>query len=300
MENLTLISGSAFRLPVAPTCRARAGDEQNRDNTGGGARRFVPGKGPRLLIVDDQALNRKVLQHQLHLLGLDCAQAASGKEALDLLAGKHFDIVITDCFMPSMDGLELTRRLRSLEAAGRPRTAIIAFTANALQGTAERCYEAGADSYLTKPLSIGQLSDTLHRWYDAGGESDSTHTTPPALERSPSNVEPAPIDAALLASILGDDDPNILKRTVREFLTAWQESLSSLHQLLRDRDADGLAEAAHAAKGIAHYGAAHRVIDHCARLERLAQAHQWPEAASVFESLKQETKRIQDHLDGWR
>ena len=255
---------------------------------------FPAGLAPSLLVVEDQPMNQKVLQHQLEHLGVDCGLAENGQEALDLLADNRYDIIITDCSMPVMDGLELTRRLRALEAAGRPRSTVIAITANT--DSAQLCYEAGADAYLSKPLTLAELRETLTQWHL--GEQ------PPAPEDD-GNKRPAacvsdntrePIDRDALARILGDSGPGVIDRVMRDFFGSWQDSLAAIGQELKHRDPSGMAEAAHAAKGMAQYGAAAQLAADCARLEKLARDECWPEAATTVERLKIETRRLQIYL----
>ncbi|MGE5767523.1 MAG: response regulator [Bacteroidota bacterium] len=251
---------------------------------------------PRLLVVEDQAMNRKVLQQQLEQLGMQCMLAQNGAAALALMAGNLFDIVITDCAMPEMDGLELIRRLRALEAQGRPRSMVIALTAHAGAASAERCYEAGADAYLAKPLRLAELADALQRWHDASPPLTAFQAAAMSPGDVPSQGARAPVDDATLAAILGDDDPWLLHRVKQDFFAAWQESFLELRRLLEQRDADALCEAAHAAKGLAHYGAAARLAGDCGRLELLAREGRWTEAVAAFEALAFETRRLQAQL----
>jgi CheY-like chemotaxis protein len=119
----------------------------------------------RVLLVEDNAINRKVADALLRKLHCQCASAVNGAEALRRLAGEAFDVVLMDCQMPVMDGFEATRRLRAGEAgtlaASLP---VIAMTANAMQGDREQCLAAGMDDYLAKPVSRDDLAATLARW----------------------------------------------------------------------------------------------------------------------------------------
>jgi PAS domain S-box-containing protein len=120
-----------------------------------------------VLIVDDHPVNRMLLKHQLELLGLQMEVADSGRSALSLWQKQHFDLVITDCHMPEMDGYELTQKIRALEQqAESKRTPIIAWTANVLADEVERCTAAGMDDVLTKPTDISVLKAILLKWLD--------------------------------------------------------------------------------------------------------------------------------------
>jgi CheY-like chemotaxis protein len=118
-----------------------------------------------LLIVDDHPLNRMLLKQQLALLGLRADAAADGAEALSLWQSQHFDLIITDCHMPEMDGYELTRNIRAIEQhTGARRIPIIAWTANVLAEEEQRCRVAGMDDLLTKPTELAELRAKLLNW----------------------------------------------------------------------------------------------------------------------------------------
>ena len=120
-----------------------------------------------ILIVDDHPLNRMLLKQQLGMLGVRVEAATDGVEALSLWQNKdrHFDLIITDCHMPVMDGYELTYRIRDLEQqAGTKRIPIIAWTANVLVEEAEHCHAAGMDGLLTKPTELADLRAMLFKW----------------------------------------------------------------------------------------------------------------------------------------
>jgi PAS domain S-box-containing protein len=120
-----------------------------------------------VLIVDDHPVNRMLLKQQLELLGLHLQVAESGSSALSLWLSQHFDLLITDCHMPEMDGYALTRHIREQEQlAGRKRIPIIAWTANVLAEESHRCQAAGMDDILTKPTELAALRDMLVKWLD--------------------------------------------------------------------------------------------------------------------------------------
>ena len=119
----------------------------------------------RVLIVDDNSVNRKVLARQLELAGASVESAAGGEEALDLWRRGAYDLVLADLQMPIMDGFELTRRIRAAEAADRRlRTPILAVTASTPEEQEQRSRSAGMDGFITKPIGIEQLRVTLDVW----------------------------------------------------------------------------------------------------------------------------------------
>ncbi len=118
-----------------------------------------------MLVVDDNSVNRKILARQLELAGASTDVAASGEQALELLRGGRYDLVLADLQMPDMDGFEMARRIRAAEAAtGAARLPILAITASTLEDEEERSRAAGMDGFITKPVGIEQLRATLDVW----------------------------------------------------------------------------------------------------------------------------------------
>ena len=119
----------------------------------------------RVLVVDDNSVNRKILARQLELAGATTDSAAGGEEALELWRKGGYDLVLADLQMPNMDGFELARRIRQSEAAERrARTPILAVTASALEEQEHKSRAAGMDGFITKPIGIEQLKATLDVW----------------------------------------------------------------------------------------------------------------------------------------
>jgi CheY-like chemotaxis protein len=120
----------------------------------------------RVLIVDDNPVNRIVAARAVNNLGYMAEAVSSGEAALEAIHRAEFAAVLMDCQMPNLDGYQTTGQIRTLEAQAGPRrrTAIIAMTANAIEGDPERCRAAGMDDYLTKPLRMAALGAALQTW----------------------------------------------------------------------------------------------------------------------------------------
>lgn len=120
--------------------------------------------GKRILIVDDNNINRKLIQLLVEEIGGEIDLAENGLQALDACSRKKFDLILMDVNMPVMDGLEATRRIRVLESNSH-RTPIFALTANALPGDKERFIENGMDDYLSKPVNEKAMLNMLEKWF---------------------------------------------------------------------------------------------------------------------------------------
>lgn len=123
----------------------------------------------RVLLAEDNEVNRLITLERLRRLGFDCESATNGREVVERWMTGKYDVVLMDCQMPEVDGFEATRRIRSLERE-RPgsrgdtlRVPIIALTANALKGDRELCLEAGMDDYVSKPIDFDDLIRAIRR-----------------------------------------------------------------------------------------------------------------------------------------
>lgn len=119
-------------------------------------------KGASVLVVEDYALNREIMEEILRGAGVHVHFACDGKEALQAVTHQHFDAIIMDCQMPIMDGYEATRHLRLRYSAEQ--LPIIAMTANAMKGDQEKVLAAGMNDFIPKPINVPQMFVTLARW----------------------------------------------------------------------------------------------------------------------------------------
>ncbi len=223
--------------------------------------------GGRVLAIDDYPINLEVLTGQLEILGVPVDTAADGIEALTKWRTQPYALVLTDIHMPDMDGFELTRQIRAEEATsldGRRtpprRTPIVALTANALKGEAERCLAAGMDGYLTKPLTLDRLREAVERWMGTPAEAASPAATGPSND---------PIDRAVVAQMFGDN-PAMIDRVLQRFRNAGSKLVAEIGEA--GGDAGRLADLAHKLKGAARSAGAVRLGDLAAALEQSGKA----------------------------
>jgi CheY-like chemotaxis protein len=124
------------------------------------------GDPPRILVVEDNALNQTVLQRMLRTVGYEADVAPNGRVALDKLAEADYGLVLMDCNMPVMDGFAATAAIRALSTS-TAQIPIVALTASATESDRERVLAAGMDDYLAKPVTRETLGPMLARWYGA-------------------------------------------------------------------------------------------------------------------------------------
>jgi signal transduction histidine kinase/CheY-like chemotaxis protein len=157
----------ARRARLLATLRAAIGSSPIMRSTGGReCQTDTEVSSAQVLVVEDNPVNQKVIVLLLKRMGCQTDVADDGRQAVEAVKEKNYDLVLMDCQMPEMDGFEATRLIREREADER-HTPIVALTANALQGERERCLTAGFDDYIAKPVSLRDLSQRLCRWLKA-------------------------------------------------------------------------------------------------------------------------------------
>jgi CheY-like chemotaxis protein len=137
----------------------------------------------RVLVVEDNAVNRKVAERFLEKRGHHVAMAENGREALAALEKDTYDLVFMDVHMPELDGLEATRIIRVKEKGTALHQHIIALTAYAMIGDREKCLEAGMDAYLTKPIRAEELDEQLESWRRLQNNQGSAYTKEPVATK---------------------------------------------------------------------------------------------------------------------
>jgi len=123
----------------------------------------MPDSDTRILLVEDNEVNRTVAVRMLERLGYAVETAENGQDALAAHDRRAFDAILMDCQMPEMDGFECASAIRSADSPGRT-TPIIALTANTSNEDRDRCLASGMNAFLTKPIDIEQLKATLETW----------------------------------------------------------------------------------------------------------------------------------------
>jgi PAS domain S-box-containing protein len=202
----------------------------------------------RVLAVEDNAINRRLITRQLERLGYPSESAADGRAALDELGRADYGLILLDCQMPGLDGYQTAAEIRRREA-GKKHTPIVAITANATDADRRRCLEAGMDDFIAKPATLESLHEVLERW-------------------------DLPVDQTVLASfraLAADSLPDFI-RLASQFLDDGDRRLMAARTAWRcGAWAQGGREA-HALKGAAAVVGARGLAELCRRLEACAAA----------------------------
>jgi signal transduction histidine kinase/DNA-binding response OmpR family regulator len=237
-----------------------------------------------ILVADDHPTNRTVLLRQLRQLGFAAEAVEDGIEALDALEAKPYALLLTDCHMPNLDGFELTAAIRGAEAdasTGRygQHLPIVAVTANALIGEAERCLAAGMDFYLSKPVALPRLREALRRFLPSSHE-----TTPRTAAAEPVQAAGGPVDLAGLRNMFGDDTA-FLRDMLDEFLVSGRAMAATIEAALAAGSALALQDAGHKLKGAARSAGAGELSELALRIEQEAAAENWPALTAACEAI---------------
>jgi PAS domain S-box-containing protein len=239
----------------------------------------------RVLVAEDNDVNQLVARRIFEKLGHRVTVVANGREALSAVQSRQFDLVAMDVQMPEMDGLEATSAIRAWEEKTGKHVSIIAMTAHAMKGDAERCLAAGMDAYVPKPIRTQELEKAISQL--VGTAKPEKYTAPPVKETL--------IDRqALLAGV--DGDRRLLSELASMFLTDYPRSLVQMKNALRLEDADALAKEAHKLKGAIGNFAAKSATAAAERVDRLAREGDLRSASDALTTLESELTMLGDEL----
>ena len=230
------------------------------------------GRKLRVLVAEDNPVNQKVAVGLLERAGHRVVVAENGRQALAAFGAERFDLVLMDVQMPELDGLEATAAIRESERGSGRRVPIVAVTAHAMKGDAERCLAAGMDAYLAKPLQPGELVATI------------TRLTPGTT-----------LDAARLLERVGGDR-RALVEVARIFLADAPKRLVEIRGAIARGDAGALRAAAHALKGAASNFSATGVTESAFELQQIGDAGELGEAPAALERLEAEMRTLRRAL----
>ncbi len=214
-------------------------------------------KPAHVLIVDDSDVNRLLASSQLDRLGYTAVTVNSGEQALERMNCERFDAVLMDWHMPGLDGLEATRQWRAREEPGTA-LPIITMTASAMTGDRERCLDAGASDYLSKPVSITDLGAVLAKW------------TAPAEEPT-EPVTSVSYDLRQIDALIADlGDVGVVCSILDAFLDMVPQYRTAAADGLLEGDNRSVRRCAHTLKPTATMLGAQALADACAKLEQSA------------------------------
>lgn len=269
--------GSSFYVSL-PLERASAGPALAvaGGSNGDGGKGAIPAKAARILVVEDNLVNQKVVGAILRKKGYAVEIANNGQEALDKLEAGAYSLVLMDVQMPLLDGLEATRRIRQQERWQK--LPILAMTAHAMNGDREKCLQAGMNAYVSKPVEAARLVSTIESFLMPGAGAAGVFSPPGGRER--------PVRFA-------GSEEELMQGMMRLFLMLAPERLEKLHRAADRGDVPGLAEQARALKNAAGRIFAREVSARASEIEEAAQHGDPACIGAQLRRLEEELERLQ-------
>jgi CheY-like chemotaxis protein/anti-sigma regulatory factor (Ser/Thr protein kinase) len=271
--------------PVTPSelWDAIAGCLPAREPPGAGA---APARALRVLLAEDNPVNQRLMVRLLERQGHRVVVAADGRQAVAAVDREPFDVVLMDLQMPEMDGLEATARIRARSPAAGRRLPVVALTARALEGDAERCLAAGMDAHLAKPVRAARLAAVLER-VTRGDPPEPGPPRRPAGRRAPV----AAIDVAAAREIV-DGDLALLAELTGELLRTCPAAVAQLREAIARRDADAALRLAHRLRGGLAAVAARPAAGVADEIETLVRRGALAEVPPLLDRLEAELARL--------
>lgn len=260
---------------------------------------IVPGDRIHVLLAEDTEATRRLIQTALEWRKFTIDTASTGEEAVTLFRNSTYDIVLTDVHMPVMDGITAVRRMRFIESKDqhRQRTPIVAITAAVMQRDRERCLAAGMDAYISKPIDLPQLVQTIEhlvarrRASAVVQESDGDTTRRSQSVVSSFNKERA------LERLLGDE--TLFRRLVRFFLDDHDGLVTQIQLGIEEAKADQVAHCAHTLKGLAATLDADSVVSIAQQIEDAAKRCDNGSLYPLLEQLEIEVASLTNELQAY-
>jgi two-component system, sensor histidine kinase and response regulator len=255
-----------------------------------------PQRTVRVLVVEDNAINQKLALNQLRKLGYAADAIDNGPAALDLLARASYAAVLMDCQMPRMDGYATTAEIRRREA-GRKHTIVIAMTAFAQEGARGRCFAAGMDDYIAKPVRLEALEAALARWVPLKGTASGQNgSAKGAAASSCESIDPE-VMIELLDLSRSCESGDFLGELIDMFYGELSSRLGSIRETASHGHLTELDERAHEFKGSCLSLGLTRMAALCSQLEAMAREGTVDGVDALLSQIENEARMVRPLLD---
>ncbi|MGB9466888.1 MAG: response regulator [Candidatus Acidiferrum sp.] len=247
----------------------------------------------RLLLAEDNLVNQKLAIHLLEKMGHEVTLAVNGREAFDLACRQSFDLILMDIQMPLMSGIEASRKIREAEMKNGAHVPIIAMTAHAMAGDAEKCLEAGMDGYVPKPIQIQLLRAEIERL----ANRKIKHGSEPMKKREEGSSKPVWNQAEVLDRV--DNDQELLLELLTIFKEDFPRTIRSLEAAVSGGDLKSTAWLSHTLKGMLSNLGAVRAATAASMLEELASTENKTSLRVALDELEREAASLLPELDAY-
>ncbi|MFH1304195.1 MAG: response regulator, partial [Planctomycetota bacterium] len=268
-----------------------------------------------ILVAEDTPANQKVITAILKKRGHNCVIANNGREAIECLRSKSFDIVLMDVQMPTMDGLQATAKIREQEVQSNDHIPIIAMTAYAMRGDREKCIAAGMDSYISKPINAKKLIHLLEEYANnstkrrsafdnttnksSSGKASISDKAQRATKADAPGIEQPVINMRAALKRVGDD-VEILNDMVNYFFEDYSVLLQEVRHRAEIGDVDEMVRAAHSLKGLCANFDAQDATKAAKTLETIGQTDNLVATSKAIDILESELDRLTAALNQWQ
>jgi PAS domain S-box-containing protein len=282
--------GFTVRMQVAEGFEAPPGA---RREVGARQRPLHGSRRLRCLVVEDNAVNQKLVRRMLGLAGYEVEIVASGGEAIGRALAGGFDVILMDIQMPDMDGLQVTMAIREREKAAGTRVPILAMTAHAMRGDREICLEAGMDGYLSKPLRMDVLIEEI----EAAASGRLTGAGNTVADRPPDGA-PArrEMDYEGALSRVGGDR-GLLAELTAMFLDEYPRLMAQIQEGLDEGIQHRVHGAAHQLKGLLAQFGAEAAQQKAYAVESLARQGNLAAAGQALKELEDAMRRLRPEIE---
>lgn len=251
---------------------------------------------PRILVAEDIDTNRKVLASMLADFGCHCVFATNGEQAIEALKNETFDLVLMDCQMPKMDGIEAVKQIRQFPNDTN-KIPVVAVTAHAGSEDRKICIDAGMSDYISKPFTKGILNEILNKWLNKSPALSGQ--TSSASDRTKLN---SMVDERILAdlkSLTSVDSDDLLKDTISIFEKNLPNRLDAIRQALRERNSKDAKNSVHTLKSAASTFGGSSITQICDLIMAEIKEDRFADAIMKTEKITDEVKKVRDFIYSW-
>jgi PAS domain S-box-containing protein len=240
----------------------------------------------RILLAEDNIVNQKVAQSMLQKMGYRVNTVANGKKAIKALEVLPYGLILMDVQMPEMDGFEAARHIRDPQSAVLDHNIpIIAMTAHAMKGDKERCFQAGMNDYIAKPVSLQSLRGLLEKWQNLQQKEGYLNDVIPG-EKKPSANFPVFDREALLERVM--DDADLERKLIESFLEDTPKQVNALRKSIEREEADKVSWYAHKIKGSSSNIGGMALSNVAGEMERAGNESQTDKIAVIMSELEKQ------------
>ena len=250
--------------------------------------------GVNVLIVEDNPVNLLMVQNIFKRIDLKNQSATNGQEAVELYIKNDFDLILMDCQMPIMDGLEASREIRKLEQLNNKKTPIIALTANAFKEDRDACIAAGMDGFLSKPFKKKQLLKVIQPWLNT---VDKVEQLEVKNKLDKQQLKKNILDDSIMHELIEMDEPGskeFITQISRTYFTNAEQLFPQIEQAFIEKNIQGVGKFAHQLKSSSMNVAAKRLSNLFKQLENISRQDDYSSAKKIWLSIINEYDLVEE------